>query len=326
VCSSDLLPLPGRRVLAAAVATAICALGIIGSMTVGPRLSSAWSQVKSDAPPTAAPGSTRLVSLALNGRRDAWRVALGAAAAHPLLGEGAARFALRWTEKRRLEGLYIIQPHSLELELLSELGIVGLSAFLAFVVLAYRGISRTSRGVGGTAAGVISIVLLQASYDWTWSFPGLVVPALLVVGAACAGGVRLRAVPVTVLIVALSVVSGGAIVAPYLAHRQVEAARAVQVADPTAAWSHAQAAAKLDPWDEEARSTQATIAESVGQFSLAAREYHDAAALALQPWVDYYQEAQAWSWAGFDARRLAACRAAQAQNPLEPLLERDQCE
>jgi O-antigen ligase len=319
------LPRPSRRVLAVAAATSICAVGIVGIVTAGPRLSSAWSQLRSDAPPTAAPGSTRLVSLSLNGRREAWRVALGAAAAHPILGAGTATFALRWTEKRRLAGLYIIQPHSLELELLSELGVVGLGAFLAFIALTYRGIARSARGVGGVAAGVVSIVLIQASYDWTWSFPGLVVPALLVVGAACAGGTRLRTPLATILVITLVVVSGAAIAAPYLAHRQVDAARALQATDANAAWSHAQTAARLDPWDEEARSTEAAIAASLGKFSLAARKYHDAAALAAQPWADYYQEALAWQQAGFNARRLAACRAARAQNPLEPLLERDRC-
>lgn len=319
------LPRPSRRTLVTVAAATICVLGIVGGLTAGPRLGSAWSQLASDAPPQGAPGSTRLVSLSLNGRREAWRVALGMIEAQPLLGEGPASFPLRWTENRRLGSLYIIQPHSLELELLSELGIVGLASFLAFVVLTYRGIARAGRDVGGVAAGVISIVLVQASYDWTWSFPGLVVPALLIVGAACAGGARLLAIPATMLIVALIVVSGAAITAPYLADRQLDAAQALQVSDPKTAWAHARAAAKLDPWDEEARSMQAAIAESVGKFSLAAREYHDAAAVAQAPWVDYYQEALAWQRAGFNARRLAACRAAQAQNPLEPLLERDQC-
>ena len=319
------LPQPSRRVLTAAGVVTICVLGVVGGLTLGPRLGSAWSQLASDAPPRAAPGSTRLVSLSFNGRRDAWRVALGMIEAQPLLGEGPASFPLRWTEHRRLGSLYIIQPHSLELELLSELGIVGLASFLAFVVLTYRGIARAGRAVGGVAAAVISIVLVQASYDWTWSFPGLVVPASLIVGAACAGGARLRGTPATMLIVTLVVVSGAAITAPYLADRQLQAARALQVADPKAAWVHTQAAAKLDPWNEEARSIQAAIAESAGKFSLAARTYRDAAAVAQAPWVDYYQEALAWQRAGFNARRLAACRAARAENPLEPLLERDQC-
>ncbi|MGZ4407303.1 MAG: O-antigen ligase family protein [Gaiellaceae bacterium] len=319
------LPQPSRRVLTVAGVVTICVVGVVGGLTLGPRLGSALSQLSSDAPPQAAPGSTRLVSLSLNGRREAWRVALGMIEAQPLLGEGPASFPLRWTENRRLGGLYIIQPHSLELELLSELGIVGLGVFLAFIVLAYRGVARAGRGVGGVAAGVISIVLLQASYDWTWSFPGIVVPALLIVGAACAGGARLRAVPATMLMVVLIVVSSAAITAPYLADRELSAAHALQTVDPEAAWRHAGAAAKLDPWDEEARSTQAAIAQSVGKFSLAAREYRDAAALAQDPWVDYYQEALAWQRAGFNARRLAACRAAQAQNPLEPLLREGQC-
>jgi O-antigen ligase len=318
------LPQPSRRVLAAVVAAAVCVLCVFAGVTVGPRLGTAWTEITSDAAPNTAPGSTRLVSLSLNGRREAWRVALGAVADHPLKGAGPASFALRWTENRRLSSLYIIQPHSLELELLAELGIIGLAAFLAFVVAAYRGIARSGPRVGGVAAGALSIVLVQASYDWTWSFPGLVVPALLLVGAACVSEVRRRTVP-TAAILALLVASACAVTVPYLAHRQVDAARALQAVDPGAAWSHAQAAARLDPWDEEAVATKAAIEVSIGKFAQAARTYHEAAALAPQPWADLYQEALAWQRAGFNSRRLAACRAARAQNPLEVLLERDQC-
>ena len=71
-------------------------------------------------------------------------------------------------------------------------GIVGLAWFLAFLVLAYRGAARAAREHRrASRSGVLSIVLIQASYDWTWSFPGLVVPALILVGAACGGGRRL---------------------------------------------------------------------------------------------------------------------------------------
>jgi O-antigen ligase len=319
------VPTPSRRVVAATAAIAILGLASLASVTIGPRLGPAWSQLTSDAPPTAAPGSTRLVSLSFNGRLEAWHVAAGAIAEHPLLGNGPASFALRWTEKRTLASLYIIQPHSLELEILSELGIVGLAWFLAFLVLAYRGAARSARGVGGVAVGVLSIVLIQASYDWTWSFPGLVVPALILVGAACGGGRRLEGVPAMTVVCTALLVSGAAIAAPYLASRQIAAAQALTTTDPKAAWSHAATAVRLDPWDEEARTAQAAIAESVGNFSLAARKYHDAAALAAQPWADYYHEALAWDRAGSARMRSLACRAARAQNPLEPLLARDRC-
>ncbi len=319
------LPMPSRRVLAATTAIAICGVATLASVTVGPRLAPAWSQLTSDAPPDAAPGSTRLVSLSFNGRLEAWHVAAGAIAEHPVLGNGPASFALRWTEKRTLASLYIIQPHSLELEILSELGIVGLAWFLAFVILAYRGAARSARGVGGVAVGVLSIVLIQASYDWTWSFPGLVVPALILVGAACGGGRRLGGVSAAAVVCTALLVSGAAIAAPYLASRQIAVAQALEKTNPTAAWSHAATAVKLDPWAEEARSTQASIAESLGKFSLAAQKYHDAAAFAPQPWADYYREALAWDRAGSAPKRSLACRAARAQNPLEPLLARDRC-
>jgi len=314
-----------RGLVATGSATA-CALAIAGALTVGPRLSPAWTQLTADVPPNPPAGSTRLVSLSLNGRADAWRVAAAAFAEHPFGGGGAGTFSVRWTEERRLSGLYILQPHSIELELLSELGLVGLALFGAFAALAYRGVATAGRRDGAVAGGVLSIVLLQASYDWTWSFPGLLAPACVVVGAACGGGiVRRRAVPATLVAAAFIVVGSAAIAVPYLSHRQADAARRLQATDLRAAWAHALAATHWDPWDADARSTKAAIAAAAGQYALAARTYHEAGDLALQPWADYYREAEAWQRAGADDRRLAACRAARTANPLEPMLEQGVC-
>jgi hypothetical protein len=261
----------------------------------------------------------------LNGRREAWRVALGVIADHPLLGAGPSTFALRWTENRRDASLYIIQPHSLELELLSELGVVGLCLFLAFLGLACRSVAGGARAVGGTAAGCLAIVVLQASYDWTWSFPGLVVPALLIVGAAATGR-RLRiGLPLAIAGVGVAAFAAAAIAGPYLANRKVEAAQAVLASDPSAAWLRAESATRFDPWSEEAHATLAAIAGSVGKYRLEAQEYNRAARLALRPWVDYYHEAAAWRHAGVPARAAAVCRLARSQNPLEPLLQRPPC-
>ena len=68
------------------------------------------------------------------------------------------------------------------------------------------------------------------------------------------------------------------------------------------------------------------MAEREGRFEDAARLYHRAAELALQPWPNFYREARALQRAGLIEQSRAACRRAAASNPLEPELQKGVCE
>src|SRR3989304_1338458 len=86
--------------------------------------------------------------------------------------------------------LYILQPHSIEIELLSERGIVGLGLFAAFVASLLAAVVRTpARASSAAGLGVTIGLLAQASFDWTRSFVGIVAPPLAAAGGA-AGGER----------------------------------------------------------------------------------------------------------------------------------------
>jgi O-antigen ligase len=108
-----------------------------------PRAAEIVSELGSDAQTSEAGGATRLTSLSLTGRRDAWRVARGMIASDPIAGAGQGTFAAEWAAERRIEGLYVLQPHSLELELLSELGVVGLVLFAGAIVTAGLAAARS---------------------------------------------------------------------------------------------------------------------------------------------------------------------------------------
>ena len=90
-------------------------------------------------------GSSRLVSLQSN-RYAYWRVALRAFGSEPVHGVGAGGWAVDWLRWRPFaEGAQ--DAHSLELQTLAELGIVGLAllaAFLAGVGLAARAAYRVA--------------------------------------------------------------------------------------------------------------------------------------------------------------------------------------
>ena len=96
-----------------------------------------------------------------------------------------------WTIDRTNKDAYVLQPHSLELETLAELGAIG----LAWLTAAIGGITwgvvrgvRRDRAVGAAAAGSLGAFFLIASVDWISSFAGLVITAMLVAGAAAGQG------------------------------------------------------------------------------------------------------------------------------------------
>ena len=124
-----------------------------------------------------------------SGRYDLWRVAALEFADHPVQGVGADNFAVGYARERNSheEPLY---PHSIELRLLSQTGLVGTGLFVAFLAFAVAAGIR-SRGINPTRAALASAGLLAFSYwfmhgsiDWFWEVPALAAPALAVLGLA----------------------------------------------------------------------------------------------------------------------------------------------
>ena len=88
----------------------------------------------------SAPGHPRsLTDISPRGRVDAWRAAWTMAQTAPAVGHGVGSFARQWPVLRPPSAGHILQPHSLELETLAELGVVGLD--------------RPPRKLGAAAAG-----------------------------------------------------------------------------------------------------------------------------------------------------------------------------
>jgi tetratricopeptide (TPR) repeat protein len=283
--------------------------------------------------PTSLPGGqTRLSSLSLTHRTQIWRIGLDTYRDAPLLGHGSGSFTAIFTRQRTNHDLYVLQPHSIELEVLDELGLPGAAAFAAFLVLLAIALvrGRAPRGDRAAGAAVLVALLAQASIDWTFSFPALVATTLLVAGAAAgpaAGRLSISArsatgtAGVTVLALAMLVAFAG----PYLATHDLSRARAAK-ADPDRAWRLLRQARGFDPWNAEVVDYQGQVAEGAGRFRQAAGLYSDAAALARLSWAEEYRRARALRSGGFIPASRAACRRAQFLNPLERLLEQGPCE
>jgi hypothetical protein len=135
--------------------------------------------------------STHLLTLG-SYRYDAWRVALDEFDRHPLAGIGSRGFGPAYLEHRRSPDTPV-RAHSLWLDALSELGIVGLILLVAALALPLESVvGRTLAGeVGATAAfGGAAYWLVHASVDWIWTVPACGVPFFLLLGAGGSGGER----------------------------------------------------------------------------------------------------------------------------------------
>ncbi len=223
-----------------------------------------------------------------------------------------------------------MQPHSLELETSSELGLVGL-AFLAAAVggvawCALTGI-RLDRAMGASAAAALAGFFLMVSVDWVHVFAGLTVPALLIAGAVSGSrGIRLPSTLrtlgyVVAMLVALLILTGPAMAQFELGKARDQAGTSLTGASRTAA-----TARSWDRWSPAVVEFQGLLAEQQGQFTAAALLYRRAAELDPEPWTNTFREARALRRAGLVAEARAACLRSIASNPLEPELKRGVCD
>jgi hypothetical protein len=166
------LPVPRHRGL---IATAIIAAGLVVAIVVGAHETAGGAQGLSG-------GATRLVSLRSD-RYAYWDVALRAFADEPLRGIGAGNWQVYWLRRRTIQD-FAIDAHSLALQTLAELGIVGALALAAFVGGAFA-VARRALRVGAEAVGpsaALVTYLAHAPLDWDWEMPAVTLVAIALAG------------------------------------------------------------------------------------------------------------------------------------------------
>jgi O-antigen ligase len=111
-----------------------------------------------------------------------WHVAWQETAEAPIVGHGAGTFERAWLEEQPIP-VFVLDAHSLYLETLAELGLVG---FILLVSLLAPPLIGAFRGASASAAGAYVAFLIHAGVDWDWEMP-----AVTVAGLFC-GAVLLR--------------------------------------------------------------------------------------------------------------------------------------
>src|SRR4029079_6885254 len=110
----------------------------------------------------------RLFRIASPQRAEMWHVAVREFADHPVVGTGAGTFESYWYEHRRAGTVDTRDAHSLYLETLGELGVVGLVLLAGMLAVPFAGARARGRPLIAVALGVYATLLAHAGYDWDW--------------------------------------------------------------------------------------------------------------------------------------------------------------
>ena len=302
-----------------AIALAVAAVALVAGISRAP---DAWSSFKSRGDP--APAGSRFTSGLGSNRYDFWRVGLGRFRDSPVAGIGSDNFSIDYLRERRSDE-EPTHPHSLEVQVLSQTGVVGaalLAAAFGFaLVAAWR---RTV--VAAASLVVLGYWLVHASGDWFWEFPGLTGPALAFLGAAAALGPRGtgRRVPVVPAAVA-ALAAAVSLALPWLAAKEVEAAAGSWRDDPDAAYDRLERARRLNPLSERPDLVAGAIASRRGDWPAMRAAFFRALERNPSSWYAEFELAVVEAVLDHRDSALAHLARARRLNPGEPaiaLLER----
>src|SRR3954447_4839311 len=271
---------------------------------------------------------SRLTNPGNNGRLDHWRAAMDGYRENRLHGTGAGTYQELWAQHRR-EQFTVNDGHSLYVEVLGELGIVGLLLVVAAILVVLVGVVRSNRGAQGATYGAIFVAgvawALHAGVDWDWEMPAVTLPFFALGGAALSKkvgesplvpelGQTTRAIAgIGVLILAIS---------PWLIAssqaRIVDAARAFKQNDCPLTIDKALSAISVASVRPEPYALLAYCDVRGGQAPLGVQMMQNAVARDPDNWEYRYGLALVKAAAGQDPR--ADARKAQSLNPLEAMV------
>jgi O-antigen ligase len=229
---------------------------------------------------------SHLASTSGSGRWQFWSGAVDEFHSAPVIGHGAGSFEAFWAQHGSLD-YFIRNAHSLWLETLGDLGIIGLVLLVGAFVTALavgarrlRGQGRDDRAAIAALVGVVLAFALGAALDWVWQFAaigGLAVVCLgLLAGPAseAPGAERARrprlplGARLATAVACLALLGFAAL--PLLGGDQLTSSRAVAATGNTnTAVSDALNARALEPWSSEPLTQLALVEEQAGHLQAA---------------------------------------------------------
>jgi hypothetical protein len=320
-----------RQTLVASTAVLLAALVAAAALDAPGRASDGWSEFKHQGGP--GKGAGRLTSVAGEARYQFWGSAVDENATRPLAGTGSGTFEYWWNRNGDTSGR-VRDTHSLYMQTLGELGIVGLvllAAFLlAILIVGIRATLRASRrarpqlaaAVAGTAAFCI-----VAAFDWMWQIPVLPVATLLLASVLVSAGSRSRArgaalpwLPLRTAVALAAVVAIVATAIPLAATSLVRSSEAdARAGDLTAAFEKARSAQNAQTSAATPRLQEALLLEREGRLRPAAAAARAATERESTNWRTWLVLSRMEAERGRAAAAVRDYRKARSLNPRSPL-------
>jgi hypothetical protein len=287
-------------------------------------------QLTAGTPDLASQGSRFGLNVSSD-RGEFWRVALDDFDRHPLDGEGAGGFRASYLLHGK-PGVQPEDPHSIEMLMLSELGVPGALLMLIFIGGGVIAILRTRRlGPEGAAlaAGALAVGaywFTHASVDWFWSYAAITLPVPFAVGAASAPVLdrepTAERTPVRTGLAVAAIVLAVAMLPFFFSQRDTDRALRTWHSDLAGAYDDLDRAADLNPWSSRALEAKAGIAIANRDRQTALSAIEEGLTRTPQDAILFYMRAQAQALGKADlAGARQSLARAKSLSPNDPQID-----
>jgi O-Antigen ligase len=281
-----------------------------------------------------APVGQHLLSTSSNGRWQLWTSAAREFLHHPWFGHGAGSFEAWWSQHGSGD-FFARNAHSLFLEELGGLGIIGLVLLVGFFAVPFVAAAQEARRGGATrepvAAATATLVayLVAAALDWMWEMTVVTLVAIVCAGLLLRAEKiprhRRHGQPVRVLATttaALAAVGALALegILVFATHELDRSHAAAAVGDLASAQSAARTAARLEPWATTPLLQLALVDEQGGNIGGAQVEIARALKRDRANWQLWYVAARIERKLGERERSRRSLERAASLNPRSPLV------
>jgi O-antigen ligase len=321
-----------RQAQVATLAVVVLAVIAAAAINAPSHLSHAWNDFKRPSG-SAAMGTGRLGSVVGESRYQFWSSAVREAESKPLTGTGSGTFQVWWTRDADIEES-VVDTHSLYLQTLGELGIVGLALLAAFLALSLVGGGRVVLRAGSDRRSLLAAALAGSSalwvtslFDWMWKLPVIPIATLLLVAVLVTadtppeGNRELRS-PLWLRLgtVGVALVAIVAIAIPLASTAFLRTSQtAAREGDVPSALEDARTAQNAMPGAAGPRLQEALLLESQSEFAPAAEAAQAASDRESNNWRNWLVLARIEAERGSADAAVSDYRRARSLNPLNPI-------